>query len=110
MALERIDVTGPDAAERREPGLELLQRLGPQAIETPLRVHRGFDEAGVAQHAQVLRHGRLRHAQSPLDVSDRLLGGEQQGENGAAVRLRDDGEDGLHDKDIRLMAYTCQGI
>jgi hypothetical protein len=61
-----------------------------QAVEAALPIHRGFDEAGVKQHAQVFRHGRLRHTNLTLDFSNRLLGQAQQAQNGSPVRLSDD--------------------
>jgi len=73
VAFERIDVGGPEAAELSQPGVYLLKWSRFQAVETALRVHRGFHETGVAQHAQVLGHGRLRHAKVTLDFSHRLL-------------------------------------
>ncbi len=53
--------------------IDLLQPFRFQPVETPLRVHRGFHETGLAQHSQVLGHGRLRHTKLTLDVSNRLL-------------------------------------
>ena len=44
----------PEPTERSQPGIHLLKRFRFQAVETALRVHRGFDETGLAQHSQVL--------------------------------------------------------
>src|SRR5204862_749524 len=110
VALERIDTLGPEPAELIQPVINLLEWLWLQSIETALCVHRGFDETGVAQHAQVLGHGRLRHPQPALDLSHRLLGQDQEAQDRAAVRLRDDGERRFHALSIRHRAYTCQGI
>jgi len=73
MAFERIYVSGPKPAERSQPDIEFLKWFRFQPVETALRVHRGFHEAGVAEHSQVLRHRRLRHTKLPLDLSHRLL-------------------------------------
>ena len=70
----------------------------------------GFDETGLAQHAQVLGHGRLRHAELMLDLSHRLLGRHQQAQYRAAARLRNDFEHRFHSLDILHRAYACQGI
>src|SRR5207247_6070022 len=110
VALERIDTLGPEPAELIQPVINLLEWLWLQAIETALCVHRGFDETGVAQHAQVLGHGRLRHPQPALDLSHRLLGQDQETQDRAAVRLRDDCERRFHALSILHRAYTCQGI
>ena len=110
MAFESIHVSGPEPAERSQPGIHLLQWFRFQPVETALGVHRGFHETGLAQHAQVLGDGRLRHTKLTLDLSHRLLGRDQEAQDRAAVRLRDDFEYGFHALYILQMAYTCQGI
>ena len=52
--LERIGTLGPEPTELIQPVINLLEWLWLQTIETALCVHGGFDETGVAQHAQVL--------------------------------------------------------
>ncbi|HWF09383.1 MAG TPA: hypothetical protein VG297_13030 [Bryobacteraceae bacterium] len=54
VALERIDVRGPEAAEWSQPRIHLLEWFRLQPVETALCVHRGFHETRVAQHSQVL--------------------------------------------------------
>ncbi|HWY59411.1 MAG TPA: hypothetical protein VNZ03_33410 [Terriglobales bacterium] len=54
VAFESIDVSGPEAAELSQPGIHLSKWFRLQPVETALSVHRGLDETGVAQHAQVL--------------------------------------------------------
>jgi len=54
VALESIHVSGPEATELSEPHIQLSKWFRLQAVETALRIDRGFDEPGVAQHAQVL--------------------------------------------------------
>ena len=92
MAFERIDVGRPEAPERREPGVDLHERLGPDPIDAPLGFDARLHEAGLAQHAQVLGHRGLRHPQPALDFADGSLRRRQQAEDGPAVRLRDDRE------------------
>ena len=70
MALESVDVRGPELAEWHQPGIYLLKRFSIQSIEATLCVDGGFHETGLAEHAQVLRHGGLRHAQLSLDLAD----------------------------------------
>ena len=103
-------MSGPEPAERRQPGFHLLKGFRFQSVETALCVHRGFHKTGLAQHAQVLGHGRLRHAKLTLDLSHRLLGRDQQAQYRAAVRLRYDFENRCHFLCIPCRAYTCQGI
>ena len=78
MALERVDMSGPEPSERRHPGIHLLERFRYQPVDAALRVHRRFDNAGLAQHAQVLGHGRLRHSKLTLDLSRGLFGRDQE--------------------------------
>ena len=110
VAFESIDVRGPEPAELSQPGIHLLKRFRLQAVETALCVHRGFDETGVAQHAQMLGHRRLRHAKPALDLSHRLWGREQEAQDRAAIRLGNDFERRFHWLDIPHRVYTCQGI
>ncbi len=74
VTFERIYVRGPEAAERSQPGIDLLQGFRFEAVETALCVHRGFNDAGIAQHAQMLGDGGLRHAEAALDLAHGLLG------------------------------------
>ena len=73
MPFESIQVSGPEPAELSQPGIHLLKWFRHQPVETVLCVHRGFHETGISQHAQVLGHGRLRHAKLTLDLSHRLF-------------------------------------
>jgi hypothetical protein len=54
VSFESIDVSGPEPAERIEPGIHLLKWRRFQPVETALCVHRGFYESGFSQHSQVL--------------------------------------------------------
>ena len=110
VAFESIHVTGPEPAELSEPGIHLLKRFRSQPVEAALCVHRGFHEAGLAQHPQVLGHGRLRHTKLTLDLSHRLLGRDQQAQYRPSVRLRNDFENRFHALYILYWVYTCQGI
>ena len=110
VAFEGIQVIGPEPAELLEPRIHLLKWLRFQPVKAALCVHRGFDETGLAQHAQVLRHGRLRQTKLTLDLSHRLVGGSQKAQYRAAVRLRNDVEHRFHSPYKPLTAYTSQGI
>src|SRR5947208_14566903 len=110
VPFESIQVSGPEPAELSQPCIHLLKWSRFQPVETALCVHRGLDETGVAQHSQVLGHGRLRHTKLTLDLSHRLFGRDQQAQYRAAVRLRNDFEHRFHPVGILHSAYTCQGI
>jgi hypothetical protein len=54
VTFESIDVKAPEPTEPSQPGIHLLKWFRFQSVETPLCVHRGFHETGLAQHSQVL--------------------------------------------------------
>ena len=87
VVFELVEVRGPEAAEGLEPRVDFLEGLGAETVEAALRVDGGFDEAGVAQDAEVLGDLGLRHAALALDLAHRLLRGDEQAEYGAAVGL-----------------------
>ena len=110
MAFESIDVSGPELAEGSEPVVDLLKGFGSEPVETALSVHGGLHETGAAQHPQMLGDGGLRHTKLTLDFTHRLLGGDEEAEDGAAVGFGDDFEDRFHPLDIPQRVYACQGI
>ncbi len=110
VAFESIQVIGPEPTERSQPGIRLLKWLRFQPVETALSVHRGFHETGLSEHPQVLGHSRLRHTKLALDLSHRLLGGDEEAQNRAAVRFGNDFEYRFHILRILHSVYTCQGI
>jgi len=73
VAFESVDVSRPETAELGQPCIDLLKRSRFQPVKTALSVHRGFHKTGLAQHSQVLGHGRLRHTKLTLDLTHRLL-------------------------------------
>jgi len=73
VPLESIHVRGPESAELRQPGVDLLKRFRLEPVQAALCVHRGFHKTGFSQHPQVLGYGRLRHTKPSLDLSNRLL-------------------------------------
>jgi len=54
VAFESIHVSGPEPAERSQPGIHLMKWFSFQPVETALCVHLGFNETGLAQNSQVL--------------------------------------------------------
>ena len=63
----------PVALEGRGPLVQRTNRLGVGPIELLATLAAHVDEAYIPQNAQVLRHGRLRHAELTLDLAHRLL-------------------------------------
>jgi hypothetical protein len=54
VAFESIYVSGPEPAERSQPGVDLLKRFRFEPVETALCVHRRFYETGLAEYSEVL--------------------------------------------------------
>jgi hypothetical protein len=54
VAFESIYVSRPDPTERSQPDIHLLKGFRFHSVESPLGVHCGFHETGLAQHSQVL--------------------------------------------------------
>lgn len=106
MAFEGIDMRRPETAERNEPLINLAKRFRTEPVETTLGVHGGFHEARVAEHPQVFGHGGLRHAKPALDLSHGLPGGDEEAQDGAAIRLGNDFEGGRHFFNIPELAYA----
>ena len=92
VTLERVDVDRPEAAERSEPGVYLHEWLGPDPVKTPLRINARLHEACLAQHPQVFGNRGLRQSQLLFDITDGSLRGCEQTQDGAAVRLGNDGK------------------
>ena len=87
VALERVEAVTPRRPVRREPLVDLLQRLGPEPVDPALGVGADLDHSGVAQHPQVLRHRGLADVQRRHQVADRALPLPQEVEDPAAVGL-----------------------
>ena len=71
----------PKLAVRREPIVELGERLGADPVQPPLRVGAGLDQAGVFEHSEVLRDGGLADAQSVDEVAHRSFAVAEEVEN-----------------------------
>jgi hypothetical protein len=54
VAFESIHVSGPEQAERSQPGIDLLKLFRSEPVEAALSGHRGFYETGLSQYPQVL--------------------------------------------------------
>jgi hypothetical protein len=110
VALEGVHVSGPEAAKWFQPDVEFLKRFGPEAIKPALRVYRGLNKTSVTEHAEMPGHGGLRQAELALDLSHRVLRGDEEAQDGPAVRLRQNFENGLHLIYIRYQAYASKCI
>ena len=64
----------PEAAERRQPGVELQQRLRPEPVVAPLGFRPHLHQPGVLEGAQVLGHRGLGQLSSATELADWALG------------------------------------
>jgi hypothetical protein len=80
VVFEAIEVRGPELATRREPLIELFERLGSYAIEA-LRVRARLDQAGVLEDAKVLGHSGLTEADAVDELADGALAFAKQVED-----------------------------
>ena len=53
VAFESIYVSGPEPAERSQPGVDLLKWFRSQPVEAALCVYRGLYKTCLAQYSQV---------------------------------------------------------
>jgi hypothetical protein len=96
VAFESIQMSRPEAAKLSQPGIQFLKGLRLEPVQAALCVYCRFHKTRVAENAQMLRHGGLRHMKLALDLAYRLLGQGQQTQYCAAVRLGNDLESGFH--------------
>src|SRR3954453_6002891 len=100
MLFERVEAAGPELPVRREPGIELSERLRVDPVPAPLSVLAHADEVGLAQHLQVLRHAWLADLQALDKLAHGVLPLAQQIEDAPARGLGEDFEDGRHSRAV----------
>lgn len=59
----------PQAAEAREPGVQLGEPGRVERVDSALRLAADADEPGLAEQPQVLRDGRRGHIESACDLA-----------------------------------------
>src|SRR4051794_31164396 len=107
MAFEIVQAAAPQPAVRREPGVDLRERLGVDAVPAPLRIPADTDEIGLAQHLQVLRDARLAHVEALDQLADRMLALTQEVEDAPARGLGEDFEDRGHERAVYYQIVIC---
>ena len=110
MAFERVDVGGPKAPERSEPGLDFPERFRSDPVDAPLRVHSRLHKTGLSERPEMFGDRGLRHPQVVLDLAHRPLRGRQEAQDGPAVRFRDDAEGRFHTTYILGGLCACQAM
>src|SRR5687767_14261351 len=88
MPVQGIQAIQPEAAIRRDPGLDLGQRLRPQRIPASLRVLPNLDEPCLAQHPQMLGNRRLAGAEDLDQIAHGALPLAQQIEDRSSCEFR----------------------
>ena len=112
MLFEQVQARRPQLPVRRQPRVEVLKRGRPQPIDAPLRVRADFDEARVAEDAQVLGNRRLADGQVVDQLADRQIRESEQIQDAATVGLGEDFERRVHVllSNISNGIYSCQGM
>ena len=110
VLLQGVEAAGPQPAVGLEPRVDLGERLRPELVPAALRVPADGDEAGLAQHAQVLRRPRLAQAEQADELADRSGAFPQEVEDPPPRRLDQHVEGGHHRMRITRKLYACQSI
>src|SRR5688572_11427553 len=87
QVLQPIHPVAHPAPERLQPGVELVERLGPQLVDALLRDRANVDQTGVAEHAEVLRHLRLTQPEALGDLPYRSRPVAKELDDAEAVRF-----------------------
>src|SRR5437867_2807531 len=96
QVLQPIHPVAHPAPERLEPDVELVERLRPQLVDALLRDRTHVDQAGVAQHAEVLRHLRLTQSEAFRDLPYRARLVAEQLDDAEAIRFGQGRQRGVH--------------
>jgi hypothetical protein len=105
------EVLLPKPAILLQPHVELLQRGGPQCVDATLRVDASFDQASVAENAQVFGDLRLTKTQAMDHVTDGARAGAQEFDDMKTVGFCQSLESIEHDwPNMPYGEYACQGI
>jgi hypothetical protein len=87
VVFEAIEVRRPELAVRREPIVELCERLRPDAIQATLRICARLDEARVLEDAEMFGHARLAEAEAVDEFADWPFAVAEQIEERQPARL-----------------------
>jgi hypothetical protein len=98
VALQSVEAFVPQSPVRLDPGVDLAKSLRPQPVDASLGIDPDIDEAGVAEHAEVLRDGRLAHRKPIHELAHWPFAVAQQVEDAAAIRFGEELEGGDHER------------
>lgn len=78
MPFERVETIGPQPPVRREPRVDLDQRLGAQLVPPTLGILADPHQTGLAQHPQMLGRAWLAQAEPLGELADHTRAVQQQ--------------------------------
>ena len=90
MALEGVEPVAPRHAVGRQPLVDGVERLGPEPVHAAWPGHGDVDEPRLAQHAEVLGHERLAHAERVDELAHGTLPRSKQVEQAPAIGVGHD--------------------
>ena len=110
MGLEAVELLVARASMQLQPGVQLLKRLEPCPVPTPLPVLPDVHQPCGAQHLQVPGDAWLVHADDADQVTDRPFAVAHRVEDAQPRRLRDGAERlcKRHGPKICTVIYMCQ--
>src|SRR5205085_10705823 len=95
QGVELLEVGLPMLAVALEPRAGLGERLRDEAARSALGVAAARDQAGLLQHLEVARDGRLRHREPRGELHHRSLAAGEAREDRPARRIGESGEGGV---------------
>jgi hypothetical protein len=111
QGIEALKVSFPDLPVSRNPGLQFLERRGPQRINSALRIYANVHQTRVTEHPQVLRDLRLLESELIDHVPDRPGPLKQEFDDLKTMGFSEGAECFDHGKaNMPQYVYTCQGI
>ena len=102
LGVQGVEAVLPQRPIGLEPLVDLDERLGPQAVDAPLRVLLDRHETGLAQHPQVTRHTGAGDRQGVGELGDGRRMVPQDLQHGAATPVTDRLQHRVHELTYRM--------
>jgi hypothetical protein len=106
QGIEALEVGLPELAILFEPLFQLLERGRAEGVDAALGVAANADEAGLAEHAEMLRNLGLAEAEAQDEFADGAGAAEQEFDDVEAIGFGEGAEGGKHGAD----EYASRGI
>ena len=111
MVFERVEAAPPELAIGGKPPIHLGERLGPQPVKAPLALRPHAHKAGLAQHAQMLRHPGLAEREPVHQLPDGAFTVAEEVEDAPPLGFGEDVEGGVHGgEDYSMLIYQTSDI